>query len=90
MQHPNLVIDYHKFCVALRRMLYNPPAHGVDMYTAACRVASGIPDLDLTPEQRSDVKTAAYSVIYGAGPQTFIDALRRSSGSVRKSGGGNG
>lgn len=58
-------IDAQAFLKALKKQLANP-IRGKDLYTEAAREVTGIPDLELTKEQRSQCKLLAHAVMYGA------------------------
>ena len=74
MNYPNLSIDLLRFTEALREVILNP-VDEVDTDTAAARKATGLPNLDLTPEQRRQCKQAGFGAIYGIGTEALMKAL---------------
>lgn len=74
MIQENLSIDFQKFNEALEYCIKNPTSE-VDTLTAAVRRATGILDLDLTPEQRSQAKMAAHGQLYGMGWTRFCNSM---------------
>jgi len=69
-------LDFVEYGEAVQFYLRNP-VPGVDIYTAAARKVSGVPDLVLTKEQRRQCKQASFFIVYGGTPESFMGALKR-------------
>lgn len=78
-EHTVTQIDYHKFVDALKHCVKHPEEFvGQDVYTMAVRIATGIPDLVLTPDQRKQVKLAGHATLYGASGADILHMLGKS------------
>jgi DNA polymerase I-like protein with 3'-5' exonuclease and polymerase domains len=61
----DLCIDVHRFLQAFCQCR-GTAVLGADIFTVAAQRASGIPDLELTREQRQALKTMVHAMNYGA------------------------
>ena len=80
MIYPRIVIDLQKLQEAFRQLITQHYRGPTDTLTEAVRIAAGKPDLQLTKEQRQQVKLALHSTAYGMSSIVFMDALTRLKG----------